>query len=211
MAWRAMPRCNNMSLRRTKSKVAITFARHFRNTDAYLSRDWPMLHPARLGGLDPGSLDSTRRNPLKAVAVPDPKQLNFEALLATAHALADRAGRSYCRISGQASPLTIKEAISSIPSPRPTATPKPPSATGSPTPIPSHGILGEEFGAHPARCRILLGDRSDRRHPRLHPRPAALGHADRADPRRRAAARPDGPALHRRALLERRDRILLPP
>ncbi len=24
MAWRAMPRCNNMSLRRTKSKVATT-------------------------------------------------------------------------------------------------------------------------------------------------------------------------------------------
>ena len=38
MAWRAMPRCNNMSLRRTKSKVPMTPERHFRNTDAYLSR-----------------------------------------------------------------------------------------------------------------------------------------------------------------------------
>ena len=44
-------------------------------------------------------------------------------------------------------PLTIKEAISSIRSPRPTATPKPPSAQALPQAYPSHGILGEEFGA----------------------------------------------------------------
>jgi hypothetical protein len=34
MAWRAMPHRNNMSLRRTKSKVAMTAQRHFRNSDA---------------------------------------------------------------------------------------------------------------------------------------------------------------------------------
>jgi len=34
MAWRAMPRCNNMSLRRTKSKVAMTPRRPLRNTGA---------------------------------------------------------------------------------------------------------------------------------------------------------------------------------
>ena len=45
MAWRAIPRCNNMSLRRTKGKVAMTFARHFRNTDAYLSRGFLLVLP----------------------------------------------------------------------------------------------------------------------------------------------------------------------
>ena len=63
----------------------------------------------------------------------------------------------------------------------------------------------------PRRRRILLGDRSDRRHPLLHPRPAALGDADRADPRTAAVARPDGSTFHRRTLLERRDASLLPP
>jgi hypothetical protein len=44
-----------MSLRRTKSKVAITLKRHFRNTDAYLSRrdSPPRRHPSK----NPGSLD----------------------------------------------------------------------------------------------------------------------------------------------------------
>ena len=43
--------------------------------------------------------------------------------------------------------MTIKEAISSIRSPRPIGTPKPPSAPALPQAYPSHGILGEEFGA----------------------------------------------------------------
>ena len=41
--------------------------------------------------------------------------------------------------------------------------------------------LGEEFGSERDGRRIRLGARSDRRHPRLHLRPAGLGHADRPD------------------------------
>ena len=70
--------------------------------------------------------------------------------------------------------------------------------------FPTHGIVGEEFGAEQTRCRIRLGARSDRRHQGLHGRPAALGHADRPDAQRRAGLRPDAPAVHGRALLRRR-------
>ena len=71
------------------------------------------------------------------------------------------------------------------------------------------GISGSR---HPGRgvrlreCREqpCLGHRSDRRHPLLHLRHSALGHAGRADRRRRCGRRDDGAALHRRAVL--RDR-----
>ena len=43
--------------------------------------------------------------------------------------------------------------------------------------FPSHGIVGEEFGAERRRGRIRLGARSDRWHEGLHLRPADLGHA----------------------------------
>ena len=210
MAWRAMPRCNNMSLRRTKSKVAMTFQRHFRNTDAYLSRGLGARFPATRH-IAPGSLDSQGKTASSLSPCPIPTRLNSRPCSPPPTRLPTGPVRSYCRISGQIRPLTIKEAISSIRSRPPTARPRPPSGSASPSAYPAHGILGEEFGALRQRCRLLLGDRSDRRHPLLHPRPAALGHADRADPRRRAAARPDGPALHPRALLERRDRGVLPP
>ena len=47
--------------------------------------------------------------------------------------------------------------------------------------FPTHGIVGEEFGAEQRGCGIRLGARSHRRHPGLHRRPAHLGHPDRAD------------------------------
>ena len=56
----------------------------------------------------------------------------------------------------------------------------------------------------PSRRGILLGDRSDRRHPRLHLGAAPLGHAGRGSEAWPALARAHGPALHRRAILERR-------
>ena len=45
-------------------------------------------------GLGPFALDALthKAKRLKAVAVPNPKQLEFQSLLATAHALADKAG-----------------------------------------------------------------------------------------------------------------------
>ena len=46
--------------------------------------------------------------------------------------------------------------------------------------FPTHGILGEEFGLDRPEARAALGARPDRRHPRLHHRPADLRHADRA-------------------------------
>ena len=52
--------------------------------------------------------------------------------------------------------------------------------------------------------RLRLGARPDRRHPRLHHRPAELGHADRPPPQGHAGLRHDGPGLHPRALLGRR-------
>ena len=83
-----------------------------------------------------------------------------------------------------------------------------PGRRGRPAPadrrgLPEHGIVGEEFGTERAGRRVCLGARSDRRHARLHLRPAALGHADRAHAQRRAGLRDDAPALHRRALLRR--------
>ena len=55
-----------------------------------------------------------------------------------------------------------------------------------------------------ADAPLPLGDRSHRRHARLHHGLAAVGHADRPARRRRAHPRPHGPALHGRALLVRR-------
>ena len=60
------------------------------------------------------------------------------------------------------------------------------------------------------RRRIRLGARPDRRHPRLHHRPAGVGNADRPDARRPAAARHDGTAVHRRAVRRRRQQRLVP-
>ena len=42
---------------------------------------------------------------------------------------------------------------------------------------PDHGIEGEEHGRTPGTLALHVGDRSDRRHAQLHPRPAALGDA----------------------------------
>ena len=46
--------------------------------------------------------------------------------------------------------------------------------------IPTHGIHGEEHGREARHVADDVGDRPDRRHQELHPRPAALGHAHRA-------------------------------
>ena len=56
--------------------------------------------------------------------------------------------------------------------------------------------------ARPARRRVALhvGDRSDRRHAQLHPRPDALGDADRAS-RRRAHRRRRRPSALRRRIV----------
>ena len=61
----------------------------------------------------------------------------------------------------------------------------------------------------PCRRRICLGARSDRRHQIVHLRHAGLGHADRADPPRRADLRHDAPAVHPRAFFRRRPRRAL--
>ena len=54
------------------------------------------------------------------------------------------------------------------------------------------------------RRRICLDARPDRRHQILYLRHAGLGHADRANPSRRADLRHDAPAVHARALCRRR-------
>ena len=205
MAWRAMPRCNNMSLRRTKSKVAMTVARHFRNTDAYLSREFFPSPHAGLAARPCEALTLKGKTALRLCPCPIPESLNSRLFSPLPTLSPTVPVRSYCRISGQRRRLTIKEAICFDPV---TAADR-----GAETAIrealaeayPAHGILGEEFGADRGRGRLLLDHRSDRRHPRLHRRPAALGHADRAYPRRLTPARPDEPALHPRALLERGD------
>ena len=145
MAWRAMPRCNNMSLRRTKSKVAMTLARHFRNTGAYLSRGF-FVSP--YAGLAPTveALTFKVKPPLGCFRA-HPKELEFQTLLATAHALADKAGAvilPHFRTDGAVDhkggdlfdPVTKadRDAETAI-------------RVGLAQAYPSHGILGEEFGA----------------------------------------------------------------
>ena len=71
-----------------------------------------------------------------------------------------------------------------------------------------HHRRGIRQRAH--RRRICLGARSDRRHQVVHRRHAGLGHADRADARRRAGVRHDAPAVHPRALHRRQQRGALP-
>ncbi len=65
-----------------------------------------------------------------------------------------------------------------------------------------HSRRGIRLGA--ARRRTRVGARPDRRHARLHLRPAGVGHADRPDEGQEAGARHDAPALYRRALRRRR-------
>ncbi len=66
---------------------------------------------------------------------------------------------------------------------------------------PDHGILGEEFGAENSSSpHIWVIDPIDGTRV-LHLRPAAMGHAGRADGRRRCGRRHDGAALHQRAVL----------
>ena len=133
MAWRAMPRCNNMSLRRTKSKVPMTPERHFRNTDAYLSRGFlSALTRAWPSALE--ALDSQGKTAFRLFPCPIPKSLNSRPFSPLHTLWLTRPERSFCRISAQVAPLTIKEATFSIRSPRPTGTPKPPSAAALPRP-----------------------------------------------------------------------------
>ena len=63
---------------------------------------------------------------------------------------------------------------------------------------PDHGIRGEEHGTQRGASKLHVGDRPDRRHPQLHPRPDALGDADRAQRRRRRRRRRRAPAVRRR-------------
>ena len=65
---------------------------------------------------------------------------------------------------------------------------------------PDHGIHGEEHGRLAGRVAVHVGDRSDRRHAQLHPRPSALGDADRAPRRRAADRRRHAPAVRRRVV-----------
>ena len=65
-------------------------------------------------------------------------------------------------------------------------------------PQPRHrrrGVRRRAGGA--ADAEYVWGARSHRRHPRLHLRPADLGHPDRPHAQRPALLRPDAPALHR--------------
>ena len=64
------------------------------------------------------------------------------------------------------------------------------------------GARHHRRGIRRRTCRrgICLGARSDRRHQILHLRHAGLGHADRADPPRRADLRHDAPAVHRASI-----------
>ena len=146
MAWRAMPRCNNMSLRRTKSKVAMTLARHFRNTDAYLSRGFLPSPHAGLA-LHRVSLDSQGKTAFRLCPCPIPESLNSR-LFSPLHTLwLTSPERSYCRISGQMAPLTIKEAIVFDPVTKADRDAETAIREGLAQAYPSHGILGEEFGA----------------------------------------------------------------
>ena len=142
-----MPRCNNMSLRRTKSKVPMTFPRHFRNTGAYLSRRWQALAFRRFSALCAplGGLDSPGKRTASLIPWPVPKNLDFDALLATAHALADRAGAVILphfrtgfvidhkggdlfdpvTAADRTAEMAIREALAEV--------------------YPSHGIIGEEY------------------------------------------------------------------
>ena len=70
--------------------------------------------------------------------------------------------------------------------------------------FPEHGILGEEFGLDRPDGADALGAGPDRRHPRLHHRPADLRHADRSVPGRPADHRDHRPAGDRRTLDRRR-------
>ena len=57
--------------------------------------------------------------------------------------------------------------------------------------FPDHGIAGEEFGGAAGRGALCLEPRPDRRHPRLHLRPAELDDPDRLARGGRAGGRPD--------------------
>ena len=62
--------------------------------------------------------------------------------------------------------------------------------------FPNHGIFGEELG-HQVGRGSHVGDRSDRRHARVHDRHAALGCIDRVVRRCGTGARRDVSAVHR--------------
>ena len=142
-----MPRCNNMSLRCTKCKVPFAFPRYLRNTDVIPSQETatkPLICPAKGDSEVHLILEFKGENPLRQAVPANP---NFTALLATAHALADRAGsvilphfRSSLAIDHKGGALfdpvtaadiaaetAIREAIADT--------------------HPAHGIIGEELGA----------------------------------------------------------------
>jgi histidinol-phosphatase len=142
-----MPRCNNMSLRRTKSKVRLTlqeaFSRHWcisvtNRVDLDL---WPFF-----GLFIAGALTSDANGP-QASPVENSENQPFDGVLATAHTLADRAGAvilPHFRTSfvidhkggdlfdpvtaaDRAAETAIRNALAEL--------------------HPSHGIVGEEYGA----------------------------------------------------------------
>ena len=159
----------------------MTFQRHFRDTGAYLSRagerPWHFLVFRAL--LPVKALTFQAKRP-QASPVATPEKPSFDALLATAHALADRAGAVILphfrtgfvidhkggdlfdpvTAADRTAEMAIREALAEV--------------------YPSHGIVGEEYRRAARRCRLLLGRRSDRRHARLHRRPTAVGNSDRA-------------------------------
>ena len=76
--------------------------------------------------------------------------------------------------------------------------------------FPDHGIIGEEFGNERTDAEyVWVLDPIDGTKSFIS-RHAGLGHADRADARRRAGLRHDAPAIHPRALHRRRRRVALP-
>jgi myo-inositol-1(or 4)-monophosphatase len=143
-----MPHCNNMSLRRTKSKVAMTAGRHSRNTDAYLPRSGSPVaaNPAKPALSSWESLTFKAKG-LQALTVSKLLDPEFQAFLTAAHALADRAGsvilphfRTAFAIdhkggdffdpvtaADRAAEAAIRETLANA--------------------YPDHGIIGEEFGS----------------------------------------------------------------
>ena len=154
------------------------------------------------------TLESKGENPLRDAV---PSSPNFASLLATAHALADRAGAVI--LPHFRSGLAIDHKGGALFDPVTAADSRRRNRHQRGDRRHPPGARHRRRGARrePSRGRLLLDHRSDRRHPRLHRRPAAMGHPYRPPQERYTAAWPDEPALHRRALLERGDAKLLPP
>ena len=131
-----------------------------------------------------------------------PRYLEF----ALPHGAGARARRS-CRTSATRSrSRTSATSWATTRSRSPITRPSRSSAPRSSRAYPDHGIRGEEHGREARHVDADVGDRSDRRHQELHPRPAALGRPHRAARRHGVGGRRRAPAVRRRVVPGRRGR-----